>query len=99
MKCRSGYEFATVLEIACKRLERSNVLLCSRAEHVNRGESFSDRKNRGVQKWSMVESHAAFLQKIILADYVGTPTRAERGLPLFASQTEGDIATFGKKSE
>ena len=35
MKCRSGYEFATVLEIACKRLERSNVLLCSRAEHVN----------------------------------------------------------------
>ncbi len=23
----------------------------------------------------------------------------ERGLPLFASQTEGDIATFGKKNE
>ena len=42
----------------------------------------------------MVES-VIFMQKIILTDYVGTPTRAwERGLPLFALQTEGDIATF-----
>ena len=41
------------------------------------------------------ENCLAFLQKIILADYVGTPTRAwKRGLPLFASQTEGDIAVF-----
>ena len=47
MKCRSGYEFATVLEIVCKRLERSNVLICSRAEHVNRGESFSAGKTEG----------------------------------------------------
>ena len=99
MKCRSGYEFATVLEIACKRLERSNVLLCSRAQHVNRGESFSDRKNRGVQKWSMVESHAAFLQKIILADYVGTPTRAERGLPLLLRKQRETLLLSAKKSE
>ena len=99
-KCILSYERS------CFAVERrSNVLLCSRAKHVNTldlqrqkegriGEKvFPQEKQRGSVRINVTA--LASSRKIILADYVGTPTRAwKRGLPLFASQTEGDIAVF-----
>ncbi len=53
---------------------------------------FPQEKQRGSARINVAT--LTTLRKIILADYVGTPTRARARTPPIASQTEGDIAVF-----
>ena len=99
-KCILSYERS------CFAVERrSNVLLCSRAEHVNTldlqrqkegriGEKvFPQEKQRGSVRINVTA--LASSRKIILADYVGTPTRAwKRGLPLLLRKQRETLLCF-----